>query len=74
MPGLGVLPGLGGCLPGLGGSAWSRGVSAWSGGRCLPGPGGCISQHALRQTPPVWTEFLTHACENITLAQLRCGW
>ena len=62
-----------GCLPGPGGSAWSGGVSAWSGG-CLPGPGGCISQHALRQTPsPLWTEFLTHACENITLAQLRCG-
>ena len=64
-------------------SAWSGGVSAWSGG-CLPGlgrgvsvcSGGVgISQHALRQTPspPPWTEFLTHACENITLAQLRCG-
>ena len=23
-------------------------------------------------TPP-WTDFLTHACENITLPQLRCG-
>ena len=23
--------------------------------------------------PPRWTEFLTHASENITLAQLRCG-
>ena len=23
--------------------------------------------------PPPWTEFLTHASENITLAQLRCG-
>ena len=23
--------------------------------------------------PPLWTEFLTHAYENITLAQLRCG-
>ena len=22
---------------------------------------------------PLWTEFLTHACENITLSQLRCG-
>ena len=20
-----------------------------------------------------WTEFLTHACENITFPQLRCG-
>ena len=23
--------------------------------------------------PPPWTEILTHAYENITLAQLRCG-
>ena len=23
--------------------------------------------------PPLWTEFLTHASENITLPQLRCG-
>ena len=22
---------------------------------------------------PLWIEFLTHACENITLPQLRCG-
>ena len=45
----GCLPGLGGCLPGPGGgSAWSRGV-------CLIG-GGMASQHALRQTPPLWTD------------------
>ena len=30
---------------------------------------GVVSQHALRQTPPPWTEFLTHASENITLPQ-----
>ena len=24
-------------------------------------------------TPPLWIEFLTHASENITLPQLRCG-
>ena len=24
-------------------------------------------------TPPPWTEFVTHASENITLPQLRCG-
>ena len=60
------------CFPG---DVCSRGVSAPGGGGCLlPGVsalGGCIpvSQHALRQTPsPLWTEFLTHACENITLA------
>ena len=23
--------------------------------------------------PPLWTEFFTHASENITLSQLRCG-
>ena len=32
------------------------------------GTGG-VSQHALRQTPPLWTEFLTQASENITLPQ-----
>ena len=53
------------------GSAWSqggvcsRGVSGLGG---VPGPGGVVSQHALRQTP-LWTEFLTHATENITLPQ-----
>ena len=49
------------CL--LGGVSAQR-VSAWG---CLPGGG--VSQHALRQTPStLWTEFLTHACKNITLA------
>ena len=53
----------GGGLPGPGGvSAWSGGVvSAWSRGGGVP------------ETYPLWTEFLPHACENITLAQLRCG-
>ena len=37
------------------GGAWSRG-------------GVVVSQHALKQTP-LWTEFLTHATENITLPQ-----
>ena len=55
------------------------GVSAPGG---VPGPGGClvwggsapggVSQHALRQTPlPPCGQ--TDTCENITLAQLRCG-
>ena len=45
-------------------------VSAYGLGR-----GVCVSQHAMGQTPPPphWTEFLTRASENITLAQLRCG-
>ena len=76
-----VLPG---GVSGLGG-VWSGGMSGLGGvcsGGCLlrgaSGPGGVwsggvVSQHALRQTPALWTEFLTHACENITLAQLRCG-
>ena len=42
-------------------------------------PGEMVSQHALRQTLPLWTESqipvnrITDACENITLPQLRCG-
>ena len=50
-----------------------------SGGRCLvgggsglggsgPGRGCVVSQHALRQTPPLWTEWMTDRCENMTLA------
>ena len=68
------------------GGSGPGGVSAlWRGGgsgaRGVPGqgdlpPGGClvlgVSQHALRQTPlPPCGQ--THACKNITLAQLRCG-
>ena len=33
-----------------------------------PGP-----VHAGINPSPPWTEFLTHACENITFPQLRCG-
>ena len=80
-PGLGV-SGPGGGLPWSEGVPCSRGGSSAQGGVCsrgvlpglggsLPGPGG-ISQHALRQTPlPPCGQ--TDACENITLAQLRCG-
>ena len=56
----GRVPGLGGCL--LLGGVCSGGCLLWGGG----------SQHALRQTPlPPCGQ--THACKNITLAQLRCG-
>ena len=55
------------------GAAWSRGGlsapeepgpggCAWSRGRLLPGgacSGGMVSQHALRQTPLLWTEWQT---------------
>ena len=53
----GVCPG--GCLP--------RGVSA-QGGVC---PGRCLQ--GVWQTLPMWTDFLTHNCENITLPKLHCG-
>ena len=61
---VGVCPGWGafqgsvcpaGCLPGMGGMS-AWGVSAWQGGVHLP---------------PLWTEFLTQTCENITFPQLR---
>ena len=43
----GGLPGPRGCLPGLGGVLGP----GWGG---LPGPGGVVvSQHALRETPPL---------------------
>ena len=38
-------------------------------------PGGCIclgGGYLPRYSLPLWTEFLTHATENITLPQLRC--
>ena len=61
-------------LASLGGST-SGGGSAQPRGICILGglyPGG---QHGggVGQTP-LWTEFLTHASENIILPQLRCGW
>ena len=66
LPGIGGLPAwsLGGLVRGVPG----RGVCVWSGGTCLV-PEGVVSQHALRQTPSLLTEFLTHASENITLPQ-----
>ena len=54
--------------PGLGLLQGGGGRGAWSRGGCLV-PGGVVSQHSLRQTPPLWTEFLTHVYENITLPQ-----
>ena len=52
------------------GSVYSRG-GIWSRGRGSA-PGGVYpSMHWGRPPPPCGQ---THACENITLAQLRCGW
>ena len=60
-----LVPG-GACLV-WGVPAWSLGVHVPRG--CLTGPGwGVVSQHALRLNPQ-WTEFLTHASENITLPE-----
>ena len=46
------------------------GVSAQGMGVCLGGflPRGCLPRGVY--TSPLWTEFLTHACENITFPQL----
>ena len=59
----GVVPAPGGCL--------LQGVCVCSRGGLLPRGGVVVPQYALRQTPPV--NRITHACENITLPQLRCG-
>ena len=72
-PGVCLLPG-GVCSRGVS----ALGVSAPGGGVCsrvcvcVSASGGCVSQHALRQTPRLWTESQTPV-KNITLAQLRCG-
>ena len=43
------------------GGAWSGGCMVWG----VHDPGGLVSQHALRQTPPV--NRMTNGCKNITL-------
>ena len=67
LPGTGAGPG--GCLPWRGtcsGGICSQG-GTWSGGVCSQGvPGLGVSQHALRQTPPV--NRMTDRCKNITFA------
>ena len=51
----------GGVCPGRGGVCLPRGVCLPNGDVCLPG-----DVHL-----PLWREFLTHACENITFPQIR---
>ena len=58
---------------GGGGVCLGRWVSAQEGGVC-PGRG-CLPRAGSDPVhagihPPLWTEFLTHACENITFPQL----
>ena len=53
-----------------GGVHAQEGVHAWghAQGACIPG-GACLGGvHATHA--PLWTEFLTHTCENITFPQL----
>ena len=50
-----------GCVP-------SAAVAVSGGGVCL---GVCPAGPGVHLPLPMWTEFLTHACENITLPQLR---
>ena len=75
--GLGGVCSWGASVPG---GVWSRGV--WSGGSalggCLVQGGVCLSRAGVgipacteADTPPPRGQ--THACKNITLAQLRCG-
>ena len=57
-----------GCVP-------SAAITISGGGVCLGAQGGggiCVSQQSTGQTPPppLWTEFLTRACESITFPQL----
>ena len=58
--------GWGMCMPGGEGVMSVQGVSAWG----VSARGGSVSEQAMGQRPPFWTEFLTHACENITFPQL----
>ena len=85
LPGL-CLPGGRGCVPArregvclgyvclLGGGLSARGEGDCKWGVCLEGclpGGGSVCSGGYTPLPPLWTEFLTHACENITFPQLR---
>ena len=77
----GVYPGLGGVCPG-GGRGLHRGMSAWgmsaygvsaqwvSAWGVSTQEGGVYPSMQWGRHPLLWTEFLTHACENITFPQL----
>ena len=74
-----------GCVPSAGVAVCQReGVSACQGSvsarGCLPARGVCLPEgggvclvfpRGVSGRHPPWTEFLTHACENITFLQLR---
>ena len=59
---------VGGCLPG---GMFAQGVSAQR-GVCL-GEGDCGGRGCLKDSALLWTEFLRHACENITFRNYYCG-
>ena len=80
--GWGVYPG-GACLGGVYQGVVSAGEGSVCQGWCLPRGSaiGCMlggvadtPPRDQRQTPPLWIEWLTDRCKNITLPQLRCGW
>ena len=52
-------------------SIWQGGVPARVGG--VPALAVLAQGGYLPRYPPLWTEFLIYATENITLPQLRCG-
>ena len=65
-----------GCIPACTGQGRVSAQGGCVAGGVCPGgvcPGGCLLKCMLGYTHPLWTEFLTHACENITFPQLRCG-
>ena len=66
LPGGGVWSQGWGLVPG---GVWSRAEGSGAGGGS--GPGGYIP--ACTEADPLPVDRMTHACENITLAQLRCG-
>ena len=52
----------------MAGGMLDGGVCMAGGGMC--GRGACMVGEG---DAPLWTEFLTNACKNITFTQLRCG-
>ena len=50
------------------GCTWLGGWG-WGGWCICPGGCTCLGLYLPRYSPPLWTEFLTHATENITLPQ-----
>ena len=52
------------------GGVWLGGVYP---GGCLPGGNICLLGVCWDTTPPLWTEWMTDTCKNITFANYVCG-